>query len=584
LHPALIESVSFTSSRFDLLQTTLLLLALLADVRLRAHAVARPVAIGIAFFAALLAKESAAVFPLVYFFWRLATTDKMPSLQNQVVQRIWQFFAANLWTWLALVIAGLGYLALRYAALGYLFVSKTASTIPAGDLIQRVLLVARSLAEYALVIVFPFTTLAPLHYTQLPIPHEDTVAWIALAIALALLGGLAWFMRRAMRPAALVAAGIGALGLALNIIPLELSGGTFIAERYLTFPLALFALALGSALSLRVFFAKQSPIRDLEIASSRKSLLAMTLCQVALVAWLIACAVTVELTISNWRDSLRLWTFAAARAPRSSLPHVNLSNYYLDQDADAMVLVEADAALRLDPNAAMAWNNRGVALFKTGQYTQAQVAWERAAQIEPGNALFWSNLANALRVQGRTQEAERMLLDQALRLDPNLGLAHFSLGVLYLDAGRPDLAIAPLENAARLLPPNRQNSAREWLAQAHDPEYWLRLGYQRLTQNDVQGAQQAYVQASAFGASPADVAVSQSAALIALKAWNDAETVLRPALQQSPNDARLFNNLGIVMQNKGDVNAAREYFSRAASLAPNWELPRQNLQNLGVPR
>jgi Flp pilus assembly protein TadD len=56
---------------------------------------------------------------------------------------------------------------------------------------------------------------------------------------------------------------------------------------------------------------------------------------------------------------------------------------------------------------------------------------------------------------------------------------------------------------------------------------------------------------------------------------------LTGALKQAPGDARLYNNLGVVAQARGDLNTAREYYARASALAPNWELPKQNLGALG---
>ena len=558
LHPTLVESVSFISSRFDLLMTTCLLLALLADTKLRDRKFVRPMLVGFLFLAAVLAKESAALFPLALLFFQIALDNQKLSIQSSLAH-----LRSSWVTWVALVIASGIYLAMRWLALGYLYRPGAPSSIPAGDFLQRLLLVTRSFAEYFILTIFPFTNLSPLHVTTLPIPLTDSTAWLALVGVIVLMAAIVLMARRSSAIGALFFAGIVAFLPAINILPLELSGGTFAAERYLTYPLALFALGLGIALT-----------RASENNRARKTI------AVLVALWLIACAGTIELTIPHWRDTFSLWTWATERAPTSALPHVNLSNYYIDQNDNAHILSETDAALQRDSNSAMAWNNRGVALYNTNQFAAAQAAWEKASQIEPTNALFWSNLANVLRAQNRWQDAERMLIDQALRLDPNFALAHFSLGALYLSIDRPDLAIAPLERATQLLPPNRQQAARDSLAQTRDPQRWLRLGNLLLTNNDSQGAQKAYAQAVTLGVTPADVAVSQSAVLISSQAWADAENILRAALTSAPNDARLYNNLGVVAQARGDTNAARDYYTRAATLAPTWDLPKQNLKAL----
>ena len=78
-HPALIEGVAFISSRFDLLMTACLLLALLADGMgrssenpSRSTQVKRALLVGVFFLLAALAKEMAVAFALALPFWHLA--------------------------------------------------------------------------------------------------------------------------------------------------------------------------------------------------------------------------------------------------------------------------------------------------------------------------------------------------------------------------------------------------------------------------------------------------------------------------------------------------------------------------------
>ena len=78
----------------------------------------------------------------------------------------------------------------------------------------------------------------------------------------------------------------------------------------------------------------------------------------------------------------------------------------------------------------------------------------------------------------------------------------------------------------------------------------------------------------------AGVDVGRSAALIALGRLDEAEALLRAALLNAPQDARLYKNLGLVTHERGDLDAARDLFERALELAPEWDLPRQNLEGL----
>lgn len=201
----------------------------------------------------------------------------------------------------------------------------------------------------------------------------------------------------------------------------------------------------------------------------------------------------------HWRSDRTLWEWGLRRAPRSYTLYTNLALVAVEQGNPTLGLALAEQALQRDPNEDDARNHRGLALFHLGEYAEAEAAFARAVELAPENGLYWSNLAGALREQGRLEEAERLLLDEALPRRPSLWVTHFNLGLVYLKADRPDLAV---------------------------------------------------------------------------------EALLQGALVGAPEDARLHHNLGLVAQQRGDTEAARSLFERAAELAPQWELPRENLEAL----
>jgi tetratricopeptide (TPR) repeat protein len=565
LHPALIEGVAFISSRFDLLMTTFLLSALLGDHTLRGCSarLRRPLVVGLAFLLAALSKEMALAFALALPFWHLASNTEEQSPNTKAsLQRI---FKQNIPVYAAVVIAGLIYLGIRYASLGYLLVSLESSHIARGAAWQHLLLVARSLAGYIGLVVWPFTSLTPIHYSQLPIPANDIVAWLSLGLLGLLSAGLIWLLRRYPQPAWLLLGGVVALFPVANLLPLELGGGAFIAERFLLFPLVLFILA-GVSL-----------FRELEQAGHP---IAHPLTTAALTVWLILSLAVVQLNLPNWQDDLSLWTWAARRAPHSSMPPTNLSLEYIHRGNYQRSLQLAEAAINLDPGNANAWNNAGLALFFLQDYPQAQQAFALALELAPDSALFWNNLAGALREQGELRQAEEILLDQALPLDPNLPVIHQNLGIVYLKASRPDLAAIHLQEALRLLPENQLQETQALLAETQRPELWFDLGLFLLETGEYQAAAQAFDQAGVLGAPLEDAITGISLALIEMGAWRDAEQVLFFGLDSAPNDARLVYNLGRVAEGLGDFERAKELYERAAYLAPEWDLPILSLEAL----
>lgn len=579
LHPALIESVAFVSGRFDLLMTAFLLLGLLADTLEsatplpgRGTAFKRPLLVGLAFLLAALSKEMALAFTLALPCWQVARAG------GQVARaggRVAATLRKNAAVYAAVFLAGLAYLGLRYACLGYLLIPNT-PTLATGDGLQHALLVSKSLAGYAAVALWPFTSLAPLHYSDLPVPLGDPMAWLAVGVAILAVGGTLLWARHAPHSGWLALGGLLALLPVSNCLPLELDGGDFMAERYLAFPGAFLALAVARAMS---------SVRGREPATTRFHLPAPAtrLILPAVIIWLIAGAAMLQLTLPHWQNDLSLWTWAAARAPRSPLPLTNLALESLHHGQPATALDLAQQALNLDPHNANAWDNAGLALFDQEKYAEAQAAFEKALASQPDNALFWNNLAGALRQQGDLAGAEKVLLDQALRLNPDLPVAHLNLGVVYLLADRPDLASQHLLVASSLLPGDQLAEVEALLAQSRQPERWLRLGELLLANQEFEGAARAFDQARIFEAPPVEVAAGLSSALIALKSWDDARQVLEWGLSQAPQDARLYNNLGIVAGSQGDRQQARQHFTKAIELAADWEVPKANLEALDQP-
>jgi Flp pilus assembly protein TadD len=88
--------------------------------------------------------------------------------------------------------------------------------------------------------------------------------------------------------------------------------------------------------------------------------------------------------------------------------------YALQKNVDALTaqgkyneaIKASDEAIRLDPNIAMTWSNKGGALYSQGKYDDAIKAYDKAVQLDPKDAMFWNNKGIALEDLGRTTEAD----------------------------------------------------------------------------------------------------------------------------------------------------------------------------------
>jgi tetratricopeptide (TPR) repeat protein/mono/diheme cytochrome c family protein len=108
-------------------------------------------------------------------------------------------------------------------------------------------------------------------------------------------------------------------------------------------------------------------------------------------------------------------------------------------------------ALALDPTLTRAFNNRGLARSRQGEFDAAIADFTEALRLDPKLAVAYHNRGTAHFKQG---EAERALADytEALRLEPRSARFHNSRGFVYADRGEYDKAVADYTEAVRLDP------------------------------------------------------------------------------------------------------------------------------------
>jgi tetratricopeptide (TPR) repeat protein len=115
-------------------------------------------------------------------------------------------------------------------------------------------------------------------------------------------------------------------------------------------------------------------------------------------------------------------------------------------------------AIRLDPNNAVAYRERGVALSQKGDNDKAIADYNQAIRLNPNYARAYINRGNAYDDKG---DYDKAIADynQAIRLDPNDALAYVGRGseyairgIVYAIKGDYDKAIADYTQAIRLDP------------------------------------------------------------------------------------------------------------------------------------
>jgi tetratricopeptide (TPR) repeat protein len=112
-------------------------------------------------------------------------------------------------------------------------------------------------------------------------------------------------------------------------------------------------------------------------------------------------------------------------------------------------LLFAAVAVSLRPNSPGARSNLGNALRGNGRLDEAISTYREALRLEPNEAVVHNNLGAALGDKGRIDEAIAEYRE-AIRLDPSYATAHHNLGGLLCNQGRLDEGIAETREALRL--------------------------------------------------------------------------------------------------------------------------------------
>ncbi len=544
IHPALVESVAFVSSRYDLVMTTFALLTVWFS--LVAHGWKRVVGVSLAFLLALLCKEMAvtliAVIPLLHWAQMDGSGASGEGGFRARLRTLWQ---AHKGVYAGLAVTLGAYLGIRYLTLGYLLTtSPEGLQISAGTPLQHLLLIGRTFTTLIGLVVFPFFQISPVHHSPLPIPLSDTWAWVQTGIAgvlLILVGVLAWRTSTGR----LLLTGVVSLLPVLNLRPLEFAYGIYTAERFLTFPLALFLLGFvdGALRSHRV----------------------RSVVQLGSALWLAGAGITTATVLPNWREPLGFWQWVTQVAPQSPIGHSNLSDLYNKRGEYRLALESAERAIQIAPDSGMGWINKGVALLQLGDRQGAIEMFRKGTEVEPSNIIGWNNLAIMLSEQGELEEAEAIVRQHVLG-HPAYFMGHQALGLIYFRKGRPDLAEEQFQEALKYLTVTRGSVPEEFLERLKSAEPWLAGAYRAVLENDLPLAEKLLARAQTLNPSKISLAFVQGSLLLAKGRVDEAERLAQEMVDYGYHDPRLYELLAQCAQQRGDSARAQRLLQQAREL------------------
>jgi tetratricopeptide (TPR) repeat protein len=542
LHPLQAEPVAWATGMKDLLAGFFSLLALLAYAR---SAVApsrggRMVRYALAtafFFLGLLSKPSAAAVPFVAIsldFWVL----RRPPRKSVAAAGLW---AALLVPWFLLV--------------RKLQPPEGIRSVP--PLWARPLIAGDSLAFYLRKLAWPFR-LAP-DYGRTPeaamASHWIYIAWlvpVALVVLIVVLRGFRSILLGSF--AVFVAGALPVLGL----VAFQHQNISTVADRYL------YLSMLGPALALAFFLRRCQgfPVFHRRAATAAAALLIV----------LLAARSAAELP--NWRDTLTLFGHVIEVNPASAASHSNLGHALWMAGRNAEAKGHYEAALRLNPQYGIAWNNLGNLYLFEGK-TEAAVeqytkALESSNRDDVADAL--NNLGIASDRLGRTDEAIGFYR-RVLAVRPDYDKAYNNLAHVLARKGQFEEAIGLYWKAIELKP-NYADARRNLSVLLND------LGFELAKNNQLKDAVALYEEAIRVRPDFLTAIVNLGETRVALGDPDGAARLWIGALQVLPRSAELRHNLAVLFLRKGDRPLAREHLQEALRLQPDLGASRKLLQQL----
>lgn len=531
LHPLHVESVAWVSERKDVLSTLFWLLTMHAYVSY----VRRPgrawYAVSLLAFAfGLMSKPMLVTLPLILLvadYWPLRrlegkSPDRAPVLTKLLLEKA-PFFALSGASCVVTFLAqrhGGAVMGIDHASIGIRV---------ANALVSYIAYLGKTLWPAKLAVIYPH-------------PFDTIPTWQVIGSAV-LLAAISVLTLRAARKLPYLAAGwLWYLITLVPVIGLVQVGGQAMADRYTYVPL------IGVFTALTWLLA--APVGRLGRVG-QTTLPAVVVC---------ACAVGTWNQTAHWKDSLTLFTRAAAVTGPNHVAQTGIGLALNKQGKLEEAIAHLEASIRIRPSA-KAYNGLGVVLVRMDKPIEAVAAYEKALELEPISAKTYSNLGFLLIDLGRLDEAVARF-KTSIKQDPEAAAPHFGLGVVYTQKGQADAAERAFLDALRI---DAKNSYAN-----------IELGDIALRRGDTDKAIEYFEAAARISPTP-ETHYRLGSMLAHQQRLDEAMEHYRSAVRLKPDYAEAHYDLAVALSASGQLDEAIEHYSEAVRIAPDYGKAHRNL-------
>ncbi len=454
LNPIVIESVAWVSGRFDLLLTLFLLLALLIDRSTIKNSNLKAILVGLCFFFAALNKEMAIVFPLVFPLWHYLINNVNLKPTKESVRKFINSYEFK--SYLFIFIFGLLYLAIRYIALGYLYLSGVQTTASSSfDFQEKVIFVSETIGVYSKMLLFPFIDLSPVHPIPESINLSSPLGW---GVILAILALLVLFVLKKINSKLIALAAIFLLSLfpVLNILPVGIVDN-IAHERFMLFPLAITLLSFSIII-----------IRVLKNISPKFTLFITFITAF----WVFTNVLNTITTLPLWKNNMALWSWAYAKHPTSQVATINFASQ-INLDNNPLLALEVLERNKEKHLSAAFLIMEGEVYLRLNQFQKAEDTFLKALEYPISKFHYGITLSQILfsqLQQGKLDDIE-YLLKTTKEILPKNFQPYLNEFYYYQILENPDQAIKSIDKAllyaAGTTKQNISNLRLEYLKQSN---------------------------------------------------------------------------------------------------------------------
>ena len=235
--------------------------------------------------------------------------------------------------------------------------------------------------------------------------------------------------------------------------------------------------------------------------------------------------------------------------------YLELAEAWRNHGPSGKALPLYEEAVRRNPRFVFGLQKLGIALRRSGKYTEAAEVLKRAASVAPDNPSTWRELGLTYQAQGKKPDAVAAL-ERAVELDPDMSEAHNNLGVIWFAEGEQARAESAFREAIRIQPDyaNAHGNLGNLLSGTGDfkqSRYHFEISL-RLRPDD---ARTRYNYALALGRT---------------REFDEAQRQLEASLRADPAlvDAHLL--LGDLLMAKGQAQAALPHYREAVRIQPGF--------------